>query len=265
VLLALALSVAEEWVIQQTSLAPLPWVARQYGRLWGVNWIWFLFFLGYESVWVVLVPVQITELIFRRRREERWLSNGALIASSVIFLLGSVLAWFLWTQIARPKTYHVSKFQPPMIQLVLGLMMISALALAAYLLRHTGKMKHKRRWIPPTWVAAAAALLFGVPWYALMSLIFGGKQTLPFGIPLIVGCVWAICVWAIISYWTASESWIDSRRLALCAGATLVIMACGFFGSHAWPRIDFIAKALLNFLAVMGLILLARRLRKPVQ
>jgi hypothetical protein len=87
VLLALALSVTEEWVIQQTSLAPLPWVAKQYGRLWGVNWIWFLFFLGYESVWVVLVPVQITELIFRRRRKERWLSDGALIASFVVSFL----------------------------------------------------------------------------------------------------------------------------------------------------------------------------------
>ena len=37
VLLGLALAVAEEWVIQQTSLAPLPWVHTTYGRLWGVN------------------------------------------------------------------------------------------------------------------------------------------------------------------------------------------------------------------------------------
>ena len=65
-LLGLALSIAEEFVIQQTSLAPLPFPGANvsYGRAWGVNWLYFLFMLGYESVWVVLVPVEITELIF---------------------------------------------------------------------------------------------------------------------------------------------------------------------------------------------------------
>ena len=61
-LLGLGLSIAEEFLIQQTSLAPLPFpgALAHYGRAWGVNWIYFLFMLGYESVWVVLVPVQIT-------------------------------------------------------------------------------------------------------------------------------------------------------------------------------------------------------------
>jgi hypothetical protein len=61
-LLALALSVAEEFVIQQTSIAPLPWLGagRAYGRAGGVNWIYFLYMLGYESVWVVVIPVQLT-------------------------------------------------------------------------------------------------------------------------------------------------------------------------------------------------------------
>ena len=58
-LLGLALSVAEEFLIQQTSLAPLPFpgINAAYGRYLGVNWVYFLFMLGYESVWVVLVPV----------------------------------------------------------------------------------------------------------------------------------------------------------------------------------------------------------------
>ncbi|HTE49772.1 MAG TPA: hypothetical protein VK698_02780, partial [Kofleriaceae bacterium] len=57
--LGLALAVAEELVIQQTSLAPLPWLGDlpAYGRVWGVNWVYFLFMLGYEATWIVLVPV----------------------------------------------------------------------------------------------------------------------------------------------------------------------------------------------------------------
>src|SRR5882757_9760446 len=76
-LLGLGLSIAEEFIIQQTSLAPLPWVsAPAYGRAWGVNWIFFLFMLGYESVWVVLVPVQLAELIFPKSRKQLWLKKG---------------------------------------------------------------------------------------------------------------------------------------------------------------------------------------------
>ena len=65
-LLGLALSIAEEFIIQQTSLAPLPFPGSNagYGRMWGVNLVYLLFMLGYESVWVVVVPVQVTELFF---------------------------------------------------------------------------------------------------------------------------------------------------------------------------------------------------------
>jgi len=66
--LGLGLSIAEEFLIQQTSLAllPLPGALAHDGRAWGVNWIYFLYMLGFESVWVVLVPAGVTELWFFR-------------------------------------------------------------------------------------------------------------------------------------------------------------------------------------------------------
>ncbi|MFZ0038427.1 MAG: hypothetical protein WAK91_13445, partial [Candidatus Acidiferrales bacterium] len=93
-LLGLALSVAEEFVIQQTSLAPLPWAAESpgYGRLWGINWVYFLFMLGYESVWIALVPIQLTELLFPERRNAPWLKRLGLIISGVVFVFGSYIA-----------------------------------------------------------------------------------------------------------------------------------------------------------------------------
>jgi len=94
--LGLALSVAEEFLIQQTSLAPLPFPGANahYGRFLGVNWVYFLFMLGYESVWVVLVPVQVTEILFPARRARPWLRKGGLIAACVAFLLGCRIAWY---------------------------------------------------------------------------------------------------------------------------------------------------------------------------
>jgi hypothetical protein len=264
VLLGLALAVAEEWVIQQTSLSPFAWpgASVNYGRAWGVNWIWFLIMLGYECVWVTLVPVQVTELIFRKRRDERWLSNVGFVATGVVFLAGSFLAWFLWTHIARPKTFHVPMYHPPAAQLILGVLMIVALVLAAYALRGTGGQKKKERWTLPTWLAGVVALLFAVPWFGLMSFVFGARTAWPFWVPIVMGCLWAVVAWALIGYWAAARGWNDMRRWALVFGATVGSMACGFGGSGTWSKLDFMGKIVLNLIAVAGFVLLAMRLRR---
>ncbi len=138
-LLGLGLSIAEEFIIQQTSLAPLPWPAASanYGRHGGVNWIYFLFMLGYESVWIVLVPVQIAELIFADRRNVTWLRTRGLIASAVIFVLGSFIAWAAWIKRARPIVFHAPNYTPPALTILAGLLAITVLALAAYLISRT--------------------------------------------------------------------------------------------------------------------------------
>lgn len=264
ILLGLALAVAEEWVIQQTSLAPFAWpgASVSYGRLWGVNWVWFLIMLGYECVWVTLIPVQVTELIFNKRRKERWLSNGGFIATGVVFLIGSLLAWFLWTHIARPKTYHVPMYRPPAGQLIFGVLVIVALALVAYALRKVGTEKHSERWAPPAWAAFVAALLFAVPWFWLMKFVFGGKTDWPFWAPMALGMGWGAAAWWIVQRWIMAGGWNDMRRWALAFGATIASMACGFLGSSAWPKMDLIFKIVINVLAVAGFVLIARRLER---
>src|SRR5262249_30338834 len=79
-LLGLALAVAEECIIQQTSLAPMVGLATQeYGRVWGVNGVYLLWALGYESIWVVVLPVTLTEMIFASRRNDRWVGRRGLV------------------------------------------------------------------------------------------------------------------------------------------------------------------------------------------
>jgi hypothetical protein len=135
--LGLALSVAEEFIVQQTSLAPMPWLGStpMYGRVWGVNWIYFLFMLAFESVCITLVPVQIVDLIFPERRKEPWLRTRGMVIASVVFALGALLAWFLWVKIARIQVFHVPDYKPPMVTFVLGLIAIFVLVLISYALR----------------------------------------------------------------------------------------------------------------------------------
>jgi hypothetical protein len=260
-LLGLALSVAEETIIQQTSLAPLPWLANHlmYGRVWGVNWVYFLFMLGYESVWVVLAPVQLTELIFPRRRDEPWLRRGQLIAVCVLFLLGSYIAWFAWTQRARPITFHVAKYNPPALDVILGVLAIAVLTGLAYAFRAATPRQDPSRKTSP-WLAGLAALPLGFAWYALITLVFVPRMFLPMWIPMAGGIAWAALAFFLVRRWGSSAGWGDRHRWALVFSVILVCMAAGFSGSSAWPRMDIIAKFIFNLIAIVLLLLLGRKI-----
>jgi hypothetical protein len=58
--LALALAIAEECLIQQTSLAPmvLRLKGETYARAFGVNYVYFLWALVYEAVFVVILLIE---------------------------------------------------------------------------------------------------------------------------------------------------------------------------------------------------------------
>ncbi len=266
-LLGLALSIAEEFIIQQTSLAPLPWLpsAQSFGRAWGVNWLYFLYMLGYESVWVVLVPVYLTELLFPDRRREPWLRTGGLIISGIAFIFGSFIAWFAWTQQARPNVFHVPKYTPPLLTVLLGLLAIAFLIFAAYAIRRCSPHSPETsRTAPQPWLVVLLVLLLGCPWYLLMALVFAPTiaRGIPFWLPLLLGIAWAIAAYLILKRISTSVGWKDIHRWALIFGALLVSMTAGFLGSNTWPRMDVVAKAILNVVAVLCLIALARSISR---
>jgi len=265
-LLGLALSVAEEFIIQQTSLAPLPWLGSTpiYGRQWGVNWIYFLFMLGYESVLVVLVPVQVTELIFPEHRSEHWLKTRGLVISTIVFLFGSFLAWFAWTQRARPLTFHVPPYHPSPVLIAVGLLAIVLLAALAYALKEFDRPRAAGAQAPRWWVVGPAVLLIGFPWYALMALIFVPtlQHNFSFWLPVAAGVVWGVLAYLFIRHWSSSAGWNDMQRWAATFAATLVCMIAGFFGSSLWLRMDVVGKAVLNVIAIAGFLLLALKIQR---
>jgi len=262
-LLGLGLSVAEEFVIQQTSIAPLPWMGANpiYGRVFGVNWPYFLFQLGFEAVWIVLVPIQVTELIFSEpdRRDVPWLRTRGLVSSGIVFVVGSFIAWFSWTQFARPLAFHVPPYSPPPLTVALGLLAIALLVVAAHASRIYGHTRAGRT-APAPWVVFLGALLLGFPWYGLMVVVFGGWSDLPLSIPLASASVWGIGTFLLIGRWTTASDWEDRHRWALTFGGLLVCMLAGFLGAAAWSRTDTMAKAVMNFAAVVGMLQLRRKI-----
>ena len=54
--------------------------------------------LGLESVWVVVAPVRSSDL---------WLGRRGLFHAARLFVVGSLIAWYAWTQRARPMIFHM--------------------------------------------------------------------------------------------------------------------------------------------------------------
>jgi len=263
-LMGLGLSIAEEFVIQQTSLAPLPWLSGPiYGRALGVNWLYFLFMLGYESVWVVLVPVHLTEMIFRRRGEQPWLRTRGLIISAAIFILGSFVAWYAWAKRARPMVFHVPPYNPPLLTVMLGVVAIAVLVTIALRLR--GSSVRSATKAPSPWMVGIVTLACGFSWYVLLGFVFTPNfrlRALPFWIPMLAGIAWAVAALTLFRLWSSSADWNDGHRYAMIFAAILVCMVAGFLGSSLWPRIDLIGKSILDIIAVILLLALGRMRRR---
>ncbi len=262
-LLGLALAVAEECVIQQTSIAPLAGLAKHaYGRVWDVNWVYFLWALGYESVWVVLVPVQFTELLFPARREETWLRTRGLIVASIVFVFGAFMAWYGWTQRARVNVFHMPRYSPPPLYIAAALATILLLIAAACALPQSRPSENASQAAPAPWSVGLLICMLGSPWAALVLLGYGFAPAVPFQLVLAAGLAWGILTFYLVKRWTSRAGWGDAHRFALVFGGVLACMLGGLvvFNVAGALRIDWIGKIVLNVAALAWLIWLGRRI-----
>jgi hypothetical protein len=259
-LLGMALSIAEEFIIQQTSLAPLPFPGSHaaYGRVWGVNLVYLLFMLGYESVWVVVVPVQVTELFFPRRAGQPWLRRRGAIAACIVFLVGCRIAWFGWVKQARPRL-HAAPYSPAMGMIALGLAAIVALIAVAWFARGFGRPRpdDRRRTAPP-WLGGLTAFVMGAAWFLLIGQNFVPHPVEPFWLAIAAGSAWAALAFALFVWWSSRPAWSEVHRFAAATGATLGCMAAPYMTIATWPKIDVVGKAIFDVLALIGFVLLAR-------
>ncbi len=261
--LGLALSIAEEFVIQQTSLAPLPFAGAHaaYGRLWGVNWVYFLFMLGFESVWVVMVPVQVTELFFPLGRHQPWLRKRGLIITCIFFLIGCRIAWYGWTQKVL-KQLHATAYRVPLSTIALGIAAILLLAWFAWLLRsygHAGRSPSVKA--IPGWLAAIAAFIFAAAWFELIGLVFSPRPAVSAPVALASGVLWALLAFALFTYASSASAWSDIHRWAVCFGTAMGCMVMADLSSAGWLHRDLIAKYVFQLIGLLGFLLLARCLR----
>jgi hypothetical protein len=253
-------------LIQQTSLAPLVGsdLEHPYGRALGVNWVYFLWALGYESLWIVVLPIELTELIFPARRDELWLGTRGLVISAVVFVLASFVAWYSWTQLFLPQYFPELVYQVPRTAVLIATAAAVAMSAAALGPRWPPRPDNQTAGSAPRpWLTGLVAFVLALPWFALIFLAYGAIPTLPVAIPLMAGLGLAGVAFSLINHWAQSPAWQDSSRLALITGGLIASMLGGFliFKLGGALPVDIVGKLLMNVVAIALLVRLARNIR----
>jgi hypothetical protein len=267
-LLGMAFAIAEECVILQTSVSP-PYQRLLFGGApdltyswaFGVGWAYLLWALGYESVWAIVLPVQLTELIFPDRRDDAWVGRWGMLITAIVFVLASFGIWYLFTQVGIAPGLA---YEAPLPLVLIALVIILALGAAAIgPWRLFRPVQPAARPAPRPWLVGLVAFVLGLPWFVLAILPYVVPPSLPAAIPLLIGLAWAVIAFFLIRRWSASPAWQDAHRLALISGALVASMSAGFvINGPTLSPVDLMGKVVLNVMAVLLLAYLAWKLHR---
>ncbi len=224
----------------------------------GVNYIYLLWALVYESVWVVLMPTLAVELVFPERRREPWLSRAGAIVTAALFALGSFFAWFSWTQIARTKVFHQPPYAPPLGWIVVAVVAILLLIFVA--LRLSPKAPGSVLTPPRPWLLSLIGAIWAVLWFGLVVLAFGIDPAFPEAAAGAGGLFIVALLLIFMPRWAAHPKWSRAHDFALIAGGLTGSMIVSFVGFIGSANMDLWFKVVVDLLAVAGLVWLGRRI-----
>ena len=266
-LLGVAFAVFEEFLIVQTSVSPTLFVGMPeiYSRIFGVNWIYFLWAAGYEGVWGIVLPIYLTEIIFSTRREDPWLSKRGLVATVVVFALASLVSWGIWTQEVAPQALGYI-YSPPLSLIIFALIVITGLIIVALVPRpplHLAYRATRMRLKP--WSLGALVFVLSLLWFVLVAFAFNTFPTIPVAIAIVPGLILAGAVLFLVLTQSKSSGWDDEKRLAIIIGGLFASMIAGFWASGIVLAIDFVGKIIFNIITVALLVYLAWSLHKHSQ
>jgi len=262
-LLALVLALAEEFVIQQTSLAPvvIQLQGEVYARAFGVNYVYALWALVYETVFVVFLSITLAELLFPARRNDPWMNRTGVLVSIVLFAVGSLLAWYSWTQIARTLVFHLPSYTPPRTAVALALVTMFVLTVAA--LRPAPRISLASPIKPPPpWRLGLAGAIWAMLWYGLCLLAFGIQPRFPPALAVGGGLLLVLLILAFLPRFTSHPAWSPIHAHGLVFGTMTGAMAVAFVGFLYASPIDFWFKVVVDAVAVVLLVWLGLRLRR---
>jgi len=260
ILFGLAIAMAEEFVIQQTSFAPLVIKIKgvEWARAGGINYVYALWALAYEAVWVVLMPTLVAEMVFPERKRETWLSPVGLIIVGLLFPIGSAMAYYGWTHIARVQTFHLPLYTPAPGELLGALAVIAGLFLWA--IKFPPRLATSAPPPSPVLVGIGGAI-WSTLWFLLVVLAFGLMPQLSAPAIFAAFLVLILIVLVCMTRWGADAGWTERHSFGLffgTLGGAMLATFGGFIG-NATPA-DMAFKVATNLIALVLMLLLGRKI-----
>ena len=264
-LLGLALSIAEEFLIQQTSVAPMVIKIKgiEYARLLGINYVYLFWALIYETVFVVFIPINLTEIIFKTRSKELWIKKRGIYVTIILFLIGSFMAWYSWTQIARPAVFHVQLYNPPISLVIIGVILICCLIFAAI-----GPFRNRiDSTFPPlnpplAWIMIIIGGLWAIVLYGIVMIAFGILPSFPPFLAIGIDLILATIALYFIPRWIVNVKWTSKHSFSVIFGVMIGSMLAGFIGFIGAAHADLYFKIFIDLVALILMILLGDKVKR---
>ncbi|NEW09907.1 hypothetical protein GK047_28900 [Paenibacillus sp. SYP-B3998] len=261
-LLGLAYGIVEEGVVVQSFLNPhypgLDFLG-EYGRSFGISWVWAVFIVVYHAVFSVTIPIVLTECIFPEKRDEPWLGKKGWFFVASIFL--GTCAWLL---IFVTKVGYNS-YIPPAAGTLIGTFLMAVIFVKASLLVGTKPnldSDSKNRFLPSTRTVRITTFALTMAWFVVRIILT--DPAIPAFISLLGDLIVLTCGFTIIFKWD-TERWDWKRRQAAAAGALPANWLFGFLivaATSPIPVLDLPAHLLIGLICLMGLHKIKRELMK---
>lgn len=263
-LLGVAYAILEEGIALQSMFNPDLFNAGAYGgQAFGINWVWSEWTIGYHTLWSIMIPILLAELLFPDRRSLPWLGRVGTAIVGVLYGLAVLAHSVIFRFFVAPN------FRTPlhlMIGAGVAVVALVALALSGEPVPVEPLPDEPMRDAPSPWIAGIAAFVASGLWFGLLHL----PQVLRSGVlvlvPMLLGVALVVGSILVLRNWTAPDRrWTDLHRLALVMGTVLVVMLVGYFWVTAGNPVDQMFQGIVSLITFFLLVLFAYSLHRREQ
>lgn len=250
--LGMLYAILQECIITQTSVSPVlsggdP--SQIYGWAYGISWVYLLWALVYESMWAIVLPIMLVELLFPARRDESWVGGRGMAVAAAAFVIASIAVWYRFTQVGILPGKAFEAPLPVIAAALAGAAGFAVVALTPWTKKAAATQPGKHA--APPWLVGLAGFGLSLPWFALPVLVFAGPVPFSASFPILVALVWAAGALFLLYRWTSSQAWTDENQLALIIGALSASMLAGYLESGIQLPLDLVGKLIFNLMAVL--------------
>ena len=261
VLLGLSLALAIEFAIKQTSLAPIITSSdpNGYGRVYGINLIYMIWAVVYESIWGFYIPIKMFDFIFPDRKDDPMFGFIGFVITGIGFSLGVYASWYTWTQLIYPIYYNTTAYVPNYTTMLQGLIISIILIYIALRNKTTDKRIKTLEPIPHIVLIGVTMFVISLSWFGLLLFAYGVFPTIPIEQPILFSLIMIVVASVALFYWPKSTHWTDSTSIVVLFSVLLASMFAGTITSGISQPLDILSKIVFDFIAVLALVFLYQK------